>query len=352
MKRVLFLSLAFNHSSAKRRRMDAQSDQYELVAPDLKVDRMGTTIKQRLLSLTYLRIFLVAWRERYDVIWAWGPDVCLLMSIACLFRPNTMLVWDISDINRHFLGTSVKARALRFLERSLIRRASLLLLTSEGFYGNYFQNAIAASKVQIIENLKSDLETKPLMLADISLRPIRFCYAGIFRSQFLLDQIFELSRLFPGEIAFHLHGTLDRNLRQDCLSADNLPPNVRYFGPFAQEDLATLYEQCHFTWGFVDTASDDNEKWLLTNRIYDAILYRRPILTNDNSYSGIIATNNSIGQTCHSDIKSVAKLIEHLLTWTPQQYKDSISTLPPAESALLKGHYRAALENLLDCQRM
>lgn len=53
---------------------------------------------------------------------------------------------------------------------------------------------------------------------------------------------------------------------------------MRFGGPYAQTDLASVYGTCDFTWAIDYSQRGQNSDWLLPNRIYEGTYYNSPAI--------------------------------------------------------------------------
>src|SRR6185503_18737285 len=90
-----------------------------------------------------------------------------MLAIASAARrkhaPNATLVYECLDVHRLMLSNSVSGRVLRFLERSLMRKARLLIVSSPAFISQYFapKQGVGTSwdqPVTIVENKMLQLD--------------------------------------------------------------------------------------------------------------------------------------------------------------------------------------------------
>ena len=53
---------------------------------------------------------------------------------------------------------------------------------------------------------------------------------------------------------------------------------MRFGGPYAQTDLASVYGTCDFTWAIDYSQRGQNSDWLLPNRRYEGTYYNSPAI--------------------------------------------------------------------------
>ena len=344
---VLFVTLAPQHLSARRRLEDAQSETFTVGTYATDADKVKESIPSRLLSGRYFGVFLAVLTTRAKVAWVWGHDAGFVGSLAAAFRPKLRLIWDISDVNPRLLGNGPGARVLRFAERLLVRRADRLFLTSPTFYDRYYAKLIARTRVKIVENKHSSGQKSEVTVPPAS-GPLRIVMAGIFRSPEVLRLIDECARRIGDRVVFDLYGYAGRAIPPELMATLAGNPQVRLMGEYDGNQLADIYRDAHLVWGFVDPTENDNEKWLLTNRIYDGITQHRPILTNAGTASGEYVVGHRLGLAMPMGADAVVGALWPLVDPSGESYQALLAQMPDPATGYMRGDYARAIGELLD----
>lgn len=343
----MFITFAPGHFSASRRVDDALSGRFVVEPLAVHGDKVAEAIGQRVFSGRYLGLFFAILRTRAKAVWVWGHDAGFVASLAALLRPDVRLIWDISDVNQHLLDSGVKGRALRLVERVLIRRAQRLFLTSSQFYDSYYARFVDRSRVRVVENRRSPRQQTVVRPAPAT-GPLRIVFAGIFRSPEVLRAIGEVARRLDG-VEFHLHGYPNRSVPEglvDEIAAER--PNVHLHGRYDAANIGVLYRPAHFVWGFVDPAENDNEKWLLSNRLYDAIVTRRPVITNSGTASGDYTLAHRLGIAVPMEADAIVKALAPYLDPGGAAYRALAAGMPEPATGYMSGEYARAIAEVLD----
>ncbi|MCK1606580.1 hypothetical protein IVB02_35710 [Bradyrhizobium sp. 166] len=346
MKKVLFVSFATKHSSYVRRVQDAQSPSFRLESYSTNVDKNAQTIFQRLFNFSYLRLFLRLVTSDADVFWLWGIDVCFIGSIAKVLRPSKTVVWDISDINPHLVENSLKGRLLRAVERVLLQQSSWLFLTSPEFFERHYARFIDQTKVVVIENyLSHRLRGDTSKLPEIS--PFKVVYTGIFRSEKLLGLLSELAIQMKSDAEFHVYGYCASGVDKELLASLSRIENVKVHGKYTMDDLPLIHADSHLIFGLLDEDANDNERWLLPNRIYYAGAFRRPILANRGTFTGEVVLERRLGTVCDLSVPDIICTIRRMTANNGAIYSNLQASIPSQGEYFLDGHYRRAIEKVI-----
>ena len=213
----------------------------------------------------------------------------LLISWLCgLTRLPT--IYDVADIHRLQLSKSIAGRCLRWLERRALKQVSLLVVSSPWFYWEYFAKWLGVpTPVILIENrVRFDL-LQPDMRPTLS---GRIAWNGLLRCQTSAIVLLKCLTSSPQSLYLSLHGTLDR---LGALAPKLLDrPNCLYTGPYDAEALGGLLSASSFVWA-VDFAEGENSKWLLPNRLYEAIAAGLPLIAVDGTATAEVVRRYNIG---------------------------------------------------------
>ena len=187
------------------------------------------------------------------------------------------LVYECLDIHRLMLGQGAKSRAMRAVERALMRRARLLVVSSPAFLANYFQPMQGVGESLPIETLL--VENKPLELGAgqparrptrAPGRPWRIGWMGAIRCRKSLDILTALAARRPDLLEVRIHGRPAYTEFADFDAQVAASPGVAFLGPYTAEDLPRLYGDVHFSWAIDYMEEGQNSAWLLPNRIYES----------------------------------------------------------------------------------
>lgn len=189
---------------------------------------------------------------------------------------KTRVVYEALDIHRLMLQDSVKGLAMREVEKALLKRSDLLIVSSPAFLDAYF-NPIQgvgddiAIETLLVENKVLELEPagepRP---APPPGPPWRIGWMGALRCSKSLDILSDLAARRPDLVEIVLHGKPAYAEMPDFDERTTALPNLRYGGVYTAADLPRLYGDTHFCWAIDFMEEGLNSSWLLPNRVYEA----------------------------------------------------------------------------------
>lgn len=206
-----------------------------------------------------------------DVIVARNLEMLALAAFAKRRARVPRLVYESLDIHRSLLGSGPAHRAMRAVERRLMRPADLLLSSSPAFLREYFlpMQRLAIPSL-LVENKLLWLDgTPPAPIAPPPGPPWRIGWFGNLRCARTLDILATLAEQADGAIEVLIAGKASPAEFPD-FERQVQRPHLRYHGPYKPADLPILYGQCHFAWAIDYFEEGLNSTWLLPNRVYEA----------------------------------------------------------------------------------
>ena len=209
-----------------------------------------------------------------DAILARNLEMLLLARLArALAAPDAPVSYEVLDVHRLMLGDGLASRALRWLERTLMRKASKLVVSSPAFVSRYFEpRGQPRLPVVMVENKVLCLEGPPIRATPRSPGPPwRIAWYGMLRCQRSLDVLTRLAR--PGQIEVEIRGRPAHTEFRDFDAQVAESPGVAFHGPYDHSQLATLYASAHFVWAIDYFEAGLNSDWLLPCRLYEGQLY-------------------------------------------------------------------------------
>jgi succinoglycan biosynthesis protein ExoL len=271
--------------------------------------------------------------QRAQVFYARNLDQLLLALFAkLLFNHQANLVYEVMDIRPLFVGQGIVSRLARSVERWCLRHIRLLVLSSPGFYRNYF------TKVQGYTGDWFLFENK-LHHSALSLRfersarrdpgrgkPWVVGYFGTIRGDQTLDLMVRMVERLGDKVQFVFRGILTAVDRARFAAVLAEHPNITYGGEYVNpRDLAALYSEVDFAWAIDLEHADHNSRWLLPCRFYEAGLFGVPCLAAKDFEVGNLIERLDAGWTVGEPYDEA--LVRFFETLTPEAYEDKCRIL-------------------------
>ena len=280
----------------------------EAIAPSWENIDLGVThdaaFAQRLAALTRAAPIVSKRRDilrAADVIYARNLDMLALASWAkSSSGARGALIYECLDIHRFMTRRDALGAAMRSIERSLMKRVSLVVASSPAFISGYFDNVHPGAKTALVENRLPwgfDYGERPRQLGSRS-GPIRIGWFGVLRCRRSLRLLLNLADRFPDNVVLSFRGAPARKELSDFEAAIAGRDNVHYGGRYKwPDDLAGIYSDIDLVWAgdFHDPAA--NSRWLMPNRLYEGGYYATPPLAPSDCETGRWIDRHGFGFT-------------------------------------------------------
>lgn len=260
-----------------------------------------------------------AWLAEADVLYATNLDNTFLALFARRFAArSSRVVMEVADIRAVMLGTGVKSRLFRRVERFALNHCDLLVTTSPGFVRNYFEPVQRYhGPTFLLENkLFPPHVPEPVATSPLEARPEVWVigYFGALRGERSWDVIVDVAERAGDAVMFYLRGVPTAIDRERFFGDVRRLPNVVFEGEYRNpEDLAELYGRIHFVWCFELANESHNSRWLLPNRLYEGGFLGVPQLAPRGFQVGDVIEEMGIGWTFDAPYgESVSRFLESL----------------------------------------
>jgi succinoglycan biosynthesis protein ExoL len=273
-----------------------------------------------------------------DVIYAFGLDMLLLGWIASrTINKPLKLVYEVVDVREVLLGENLISRSLRCLERFLLQRTKLLVVTTQAYVSEYYQ------KIQGLKNLHyHEIENK---LPDNELPPfnslaqkkfdgvLRIGYFGCIRCRRSWEILKKLAERAKGRILVYVRGFIGVGMK-DVEKELPLLSYINYGGPYiSPDDLPEIYAQVDMIWA-CSTYSEGKSsdwKWSRAHRFYEACYFGKPVFTAAGTEDARVSEPLGIGTSL--DLHDVEGSVDRILRIDNREliiWKKNIDKLPQA----------------------
>ena len=250
-------------------------------------------------------------------------DMMFLAVVASMLTGSrAKLVYDVPDVQAFFFDAGLKGRMFRAIERFMLRRLSLLVVTSPGYIRGYFQpvqnyrgpvyvweNKLLAEQFEDLPPpTELDAHRKPPFPWIISWHGTLRCP----RSMMLLS---ETARLMGDRVKIFMRGKPTDHPELFESAFEGLE-NVEFGGEYAlPRDLVEIYAPAHFSWCVDYFDPEGNSPLLLPNRIYQGgYMGVVPLAMRGQEIASYVQRNDLGFVIAEPTAEAVAELIDSL-TW-------------------------------------
>jgi succinoglycan biosynthesis protein ExoL len=239
-----------------------------------------------------------------DVIYARNLDM-----LACAFLARrhaglvTPVIYESLDVHRLLTRSDLVGKAMRRLERSLLKHTVGLIVSSPGFIRNHFEKHYAGDyRAFLVENRLAPGASYgarpgvPGPGASGATRPLRLGWVGNLRCKRSFELLCQLADQFPDQLEVRLHGVPSRTEIAVFEPLIDVRPNMTFFGRYrSPEDLAGIYDNLDVVWAGDFMEAGYNSVWLLPNRIYEGGYYCTPSIAPSRTETAAWLTQHECG---------------------------------------------------------
>ena len=251
--------------------------------------------------------------------------------------PKATLVYECLDLHRLLLSASPVGRILRALERSLMRRARLLIVSSPAFISRHYapKQGVGSTwnrPVLIVENkvlaLGASHENAVANIQPPPGPPWRIGWFGMIRCQRSLDILCKLTSRFPGLVEAVIRGRPARVAFRNFDEQIAQSPGVFFGGAYRPAELSELYGGVHFNWAIDYFEEGANSALLLPNRIYEGGLHGAVPIALARTETGRWLKQRGIGTLFDSPGNELGCFLEHLTSSAYARLRQAVRSQP------------------------
>jgi succinoglycan biosynthesis protein ExoL len=290
---------------------------------------LGVTVDRnylkRLPRLLAAALKLVRYRpalRRCQIFYARNIDMLLLALLAKrLAGSQAALAYEVLDVQRIFLGDKPVNKAMRWVERWLLARCDVLVVSSPDFISQYFQPQQRFSGAwYLLENKifapsETDRQLAPGHRTPEG-PPWVIGWFGTLRCVRSLDILSRIADTLGDRVSVHIRGLPSQeDLTMRAIEAAcGQRANMLYGGPYASpRDLPAIYSQVHFAWCIDYLDAGLNSDWLLPNRLYEGGLMGALAIARNGTATARMVEHRDLGWSFAEPLEStVADFVAHL----------------------------------------
>lgn len=285
---------------------------------------------------------LAAQRRRLataDVIYARNLDMFALAVIARgLAGGHAALVYEVLDVQRVLVGERLVNRLFRALERWLLARCDLLVVSSPRFLSAYFrpQQGYRGPSFLLENKIWFDRgKAVPARAERTRARPGPpwvIGWFGTLRCRRSLEILCRAAELLGERVEIYLRGYPTETGLAHFQAAIAPFANMVYEGPYRNpRDLAAIYGRVHFTWAFDFLDQGANSDWLLPNRLYEGGYFGCVALAAAGSQTGETLEARGLGYSLAPPFpEALAGLLAGMTSQTYRRKRAQVLAQPDA----------------------
>jgi succinoglycan biosynthesis protein ExoL len=319
-------------------------DRYNVGAiPDWPNVELGKSTERRLVSRALMVCDAVriifrrrhVWRDA-SMVYARNLDLALLAAVGqSITRSQAPLVYEVLDIHPLLTRNNLRGSLLRWVERRLLSRCRLLVVSSPAYIREYFAvRQKYCGPTFLLENKWSrasfdcDRRTLPYELAKP--QPVwTIGWFGNLRCERSLNILTDLAEQLPERVRIVMRGCASLLPRDSITQAIRNRPNMHFVGEYsAPEDLPAIYTQVHFNW-CADFSDGVNSLWLLPNRLYEGGFFGVPAIGIAEHETGRVINERGLGVSLGAPyVDNLKRLLMNMTCDAYEQLRGKLEALP------------------------
>lgn len=292
-----------------------------------------------------------------DVIYARNLDM-----LACAFlarrhaRLDMPVIYESLDVHRLLTRPDLIGKAMRWLERRLLKQTAALVVSSPAFLKNHFERHYAgAYRAFLIENRLPESDCPEPIRNELAQResshPLRIGWVGILRCKRSFNLLCRMADAFPDSVEIYLHGTPARTEISVFEPEIDARANMHWFGRYtAPDDLPRIYASLDLVWAGDFMEAGYNSLWLLPNRIYEGGYYGTPSIAPEGTETARWIESHVGGFVIAEPLeRTLPELIRNLLADRSQiaRYRTNLQNLPSDVFVEPRGFIRSVIDNAI-----
>lgn len=269
-----------------------------------------------------------------DVIMARNMETLAVAAAArALHAPRAKLIYECLDVHRSLLGEGVKSRAMRWIERALMKACDQVVVSSPAFVEHYFQPRQGLSRPwllienKLVHDRNLDEAAAPPGGPPCG-GPWIIGWFGVIRCAKSLMMLRQIVTALNGKVEVVIRGQVARHEFDDFDGQVASTPGMTYLGPYDPSEVSRCYGEVHFNWAIDYFEEGLNSLWLLPNRLYEGGRNGVPALALEGVETGRWVASRGAGIVLKDP---VGELVARLDAMTADQYvalREHVEDLP------------------------
>ena len=205
------------------------------------------------------------------------------VAIGSSFLSKAPYLYEESDIPYLNMHNKLVKFLMRLLDRRIIRKSLLTIMTSEGFIKYHFGSNAPGNIVLIPNRLNSRIIDYPFTPRMFNKDCLSIGFVGGVRYKSILSFAEVFVSHYP-LYHFHVFGDIERPFEDWCQMLLQRYDNLHFHGIFHNpEDLSSIYEQIDLVLATYDISSE-NVRYAEPNKLYESIYFNTPIIVSEGTF--------------------------------------------------------------------
>src|SRR5699024_3439373 len=242
------------------------------------------------------------------------------MLLIAYINKNVNVIYEVGDLPEIIFKKNIISKIYIKAEKRLLNKVNFLILTSPYFWDHYYSDITKEYKYQLIPNVPSVKITQGIESNNQNLNTnLTIGFIGSVRYEKQLKMLIDIVR-YQKDIHLMIAGA-GKSLEEIKRYA-SVSKNIIFTGAYDYKDIGDLYNQVDIVYGVYDTTKN-NVKIALPNRLYESILFEKPLIASKKTELAKFVLENNIGYAV-SDSNS--EELKNLITYINKN-KESLKEL-------------------------
>lgn len=235
------------------------------------------------------------------IIRHWSTCFVLLPLIPKKYK----VIYDVSDMPDSENKNMVKVYKL--LERYVLKHSDVVILSSS-YYLPFYENR--HKSIYVLEN-KVDTNLMVRNKKDYKHERLTISFIGMIRYYETLINLIEASKELPIDIHLYGKGIDSKIISHYCLTEKI--NNVFIHGAYDYKDIERLYRSSDLIYTAYPSMNE-NVQYSIPNKLYEALLFERPLIASVNTALGNIVEKENLGFVVDSSsVESINSVLKQVL---------------------------------------
>lgn len=235
--------------------------------------------KRLVLFLKTLRQVVKRHKKENACYYFFGLDLAMI-TVPFLSQPY---LYEEFDLMHTYVGNAIVRNVMEWIDKRIIRKSKLTLLTSEGFAEYHFGDKLPGNICFVPNRLNPKIQNYAIKEATpIDMNHIRFGFVGGPRYKTMANFAKVIAERFP-QHEMHFYGRIDLP-DEHFFTELKKKPNVFFHGAFMNpDDLPEIYSKIDILLSAYD-ADYENVRYAEPNKIYESVYFEKPIVVSSNTF--------------------------------------------------------------------